>query len=263
MSFNLHNIGKPIALIKSDKKTKYKNTIISLNEDDSDSDEEMLNKTSFSNLKIKDGNFMYVFDPKFGFRTTHYICGANGSGKSFYLASYIKDSFYKYFPKDYPIYLFSEKEEDEAFTGITMKKIKIDKELVTDPLNFNDFANSLVIFDDVDAITGDIGKAIVELRDKILKNGRSIKISCIITNHTFTDGKYTKSMLNECECITFFFRNYNRSLKYLLENYIGLNKDAINILKGAKSRATTYVKSYPNVIIQEKAIYTINSLIKE
>ena len=264
MSFNTNNIGKPIALIIPEKKTKYKNVVLSLADDDSDNEDELLNKKhTFSSLKIKDGRFMYTFDPKEAFRTTQYICGANGSGKSYYLADYIKNSFYKYFQKDYPIYLISEKEEDEAFKDIPMKRIKIDKDLVDEPIDYNLFANSMAIFDDVDAITGQIGKSVVELRDKLLKNARSIKTSVIITNHSFTDGKYTKSMLNECECITFFFRNYNRSLKYMLENYIGLDKEAIKILKNNKSRATTYVKSYPNVIIQEKNIYTLPSLTHE
>jgi hypothetical protein len=49
----------------------------------------------------------------------------------------------------------------------------------------------------------------------------------------------------------------------MLENYIGLDKEAIKILKNNKSRATTYVKSYPNIIIQEKNIYTLPSLTHE
>jgi hypothetical protein len=55
-------------------------------------------------------------------------------------------------------------------------------------------------------------------------------------------------------------QNYNRQLKYLLENYVGLNKHGIKKLRQNKTRATVFVKSYPNTIIQEKNIMTLNNI---
>ena len=54
--------------------------------------------------------------------------------------------------------------------------------------------------------------------------------------------------------------NYNRSLKYLLENYIGLGKNAIQKLRqhSSKSRCTAYVKGYPSYLVQQKLITTVN-----
>jgi len=203
---------------------------------------------------------MFAFDPKQDKRFSWYIAGANNSGKSYHLAKFLKKVFYKFFPKDYPIYLFTEKKEEEAFEGLQMKKIAIDESLVDEPFDYNSFENSLVIMDDVDAICGKIGKAVVELRNKLLKNARSIRTSVIITNHNLCDGNYTKSLLNECETISFFLKTYNKSTKYFVENYIGVSKEGVKKLRYNKSRCTTYCKTYPNIIIQEHDIYTMNEL---
>ena len=54
--------------------------------------------------------------------------------------------------------------------------------------------------------------------------------------------------------------NYNRSLKYLLENYIGLTKNVIQKLRknSNTSRWTAYIKGYPSYIVQQKMITTVN-----
>ena len=56
--------------------------------------------------------------------------------------------------------------------------------------------------------------------------------------------------------------NYNRSLKYLLENYLGMNKQVVEKVKNSKSRWTAFVKGYPCYLIQQKSIKTIPSLEK-
>ena len=55
--------------------------------------------------------------------------------------------------------------------------------------------------------------------------------------------------------------NYNRSLKYLLENYLGLGKNAIQKLRknASTSRWTAYVKGYPSYLVQQKLITTVNN----
>jgi len=115
-----------------------------------------------------------------------------------------------------------------------------------------------VIFDDIDSIKGKLGKTIDDLRDKLLKNSRKFKVSVISTAHDST-GIKLKSVLNESKIIVFFMLNYNRSLKYLLENYLGLSKDAIAKLKKSSesSRWTAYVKGYPSYLVQQKLISNI------
>ena len=150
--------------------------------------------------------------------------------------------------------------EDECLDSIkSLKRIEIDDSLLSEPILYTDFENCLVIFDDVDAMTGKLGKYIYDLRDKLLKNSRKARVSVISTNHTCT-GQELKAVLNESNVIVFFMANYNRSLKYLLESYVGLDKKGIEGIKKNKSRWTAYIKSFPNVILQEKDIMTLDKL---
>jgi hypothetical protein len=49
-----------------------------------------------------------------------------------------------------------------------------------------------------------------------------------------------------------------RSLKYLLESYLGLDKEQIQKIKSTPSRWVTVIKTYPQVVLTEKEIYTIS-----
>ena len=72
-------------------------------------------------------------------------------------------------------------------------------------------------------------KTIDELRDKLLKNSRTFKVSAISTSHDAC-GIKLKSGLNESKIIVFFMLNYNRSLKYLSENLKKMSfKNYVNI----------------------------------
>ena len=64
-------------------------------------------------------------------------------------------------------------------------------------------------------------------------------------------------VLIELNSITFSpYSLGGRSLKYLLESYLGINKCQIKKVKSLKSRWVTVVKSYPQIVISEKEIYT-------
>ena len=78
-----------------------------------------------------------------------------------------------------------------------------------------------------------------------------------------TDGMDTKTLLNESNVIVFFMQNYNRGIEYLLKNYIGLDKTGIQKLRNVETRATVYIKSYPNVIMTDRYITKLNELNKK
>jgi len=138
---------------------------------------------------------------------------------------------YKRIHRNNPIYLISEGKEDPALDKVKgLKRIKLDDGLLEEPIQYDEFKDCCVVFDDTDALTGKLGKYIYSLRDKLLKNARKNKVSVITTNHTCT-GQELKAVLNESDTIVFFMKNYNRALKYLLENYVGLNKEGIKNLK--------------------------------
>jgi hypothetical protein len=250
MALNINNIGRKVAVINDSK--KYKNLVFSVSEDDED---DGLNKP-FQDMQIKEGTFQFIPDTDRD-RDTIFICGAAGSGKSYWAAQYIKQ--YTKYLKDYPIYLISEGTHDPAFEKLEIKRIKVDNEFISDPIPFTDFEKCLVIFDDIDAFTGKLKKAVYELLEKLLKNARKNKVSVIMTSHGCT-GLELKPILNEADTIVFFPRNYNRSLKYLLENYVGLTTEYIKKLFKHKSRWCAFVKSYPNIILMEKYITTLTKL---
>ena len=170
----------------------------------------------------------------------------------------IAGEYHKTF-KSNPIYLISENDEDPAFDSKDyIKRIEI-SDLDSNPLDWKEFQDCLIIFDDIDSIKGKLGKTIDDMRDKLLKNSRKFRVSVISTSHDAC-GIKLKSVLNESKTIVFFMMNYNRSLKYLLENYLGLSKNVIEKLKNSKSRWTAFTKSYPSYLVQQRLITTIPKL---
>ena len=250
--FNFSKVGEKVAIIdKSLKKYKRQNKIYMNNKS---SDDEFIKE--FKNISIDDGEFMLSPDKDIE-RQALYVCGSAGSGKSYFVAQYVQE-YHKTF-KNNMIYLVSENEEDPAFDKLDYVKRIIIEDLHENPLDWKEFQDCLIIFDDIDSIKGKLGKTIDDLRDKLLKNSRKFKVSVISTSHDAC-GIKLKSVLNESKVIVFFMLNYNRSLKYLLENYIGLTKNVIQKLRknSNTSRWTAYIKGYPSYIVQQKMITTVN-----
>ena len=245
MSLNLNGFGRKIAYVVDNK--KMTKSVVSVDE----------GTEGLPCVSIEKGKFAYKIDPDAKERQTMFLCGSAGSGKSYYLAQVVKQ--YKKIYPDNKVYLFSESEFDPILEDIEdIKRINIEG-LDAQPIEWNAFSKCLVCFDDIDALTGKDGKAIYALRDKLLKNSRKFEVSVITTNHNATDLKL-KSVLNESDVIVFFLSNYNRSLKYLLEQYLGLNKQGIKRLLNCTGRASSFIKSYPNVLITEKEVFTVKYL---
>lgn len=246
---NLSSIGTDIAYIV-EKKRKVKLSV---------AEDKDINSTIkyHDELKIEDG-FLQPIPWNTLPRTSIYITGMNGSGKSRWIKNYLL-VFKRMYPT-YKIRLFSSKKEDKELDSVEgLKRIELDDTFVTHPINYEDLSESMVIFDDIDGLKGALKKEIYHLRDIILQNGRSYKIHIISTNHEFC-GKEMKTCLNESNMIVFFFHNFNRNMKYFLESYVGLDKKEYQILQKNKSRATAYLKTIPHTFIQEKNAYTAEGL---
>lgn len=243
MSFNYEKDGDKIAVINM-KDKRQKKVYFADNDD------------GYDEINLKDGQIMLSPD-KNTERITMYVCGSAGSGKSYFVAQFCEEYHKTY--KSNPIFLISENDEDKAFdTKDYIKRVDI-SDMDSNPLDWKEFENCLVIFDDIDSIKGKLGKTIDDLRDKLLKNSRKYRVSVISTSHDAC-GLKLKSVLNESKIIVFFMMNYNRSLKYLLENYLGMSKHCIEKLKNSKSRWTAFTKSYPSYLLQQKSIITIPKL---
>ena len=250
MYLNIEKVGKPYCKVIGGK---YANRQVCLAPED-EADEV---KKTYSNFSIDDGKLQHLPDATKE-RDILYITGASGSGKSTYTANYLREYIKKF--KDNPIYLFSALTSDETIDEIKqLKRVKLDERMITEPLDVAEFADSCVIFDDVDVI-GDkkIREAVYCLLNQILEVGRHHHISCIITNHLATNGKDTRRILNEAHTITFFPHSGSaRGIKYLLETYCGLDKKDISKLKHSKSRWATIFKNYPQIAMTERSIFIL------
>jgi len=213
-----------------------------------------VNKNNHMNELNLNDNYNFQVIPNIDAdRSTLYVCGMAGSGKSYFIGEWLKE-YSKLYPNN-SIYIFSEKQEDKQLDNIKNTcRVKLTPELVE--LNYLEFSSSCCVFDDIDSIDKPLRKIVSAIRDKVLKLGRSAKISVVCSNHSPTDGLDTKTLLNESQMIVFFLNNWNRSLKYLVENYLGLTKEDLKKAKKNNSRWTCYCKSsYPNVIIQQKNMF--------
>ena len=77
--------------------------------------------------------------------------------------------------------------------------------------------------------------------------------------HSACNGAETKLILNESNFITISPHVLDgRSLKYLLQEYLGLDRHQMKRLKNLSSRAVTILKSYPMCVISEKDAYVLN-----
>jgi nicotinamide riboside kinase len=250
MAFNIEKIGRPLAIIDGGKlKHKY----VSIAKDDEEDD---ISKPLREIQLPDESKFQQVPDPDKE-REILYITGPSGSGKSTYTRNYVQQYKKKY--RDNDVYVFSALKDDEALDKLKPKRVKIDDTLVTDPLYAEDFADSLVIFDDIDVISDKKHReAVFKILNQILEVGRHHRVFCVVTNHLPTGGNDTRRILNEAHSITYFPHSGSaRQVNYLLINYVGLDKDDIKRLKKSKSRWATIYKNYPQVAMTERLMFKI------
>ena len=264
MSLNFEGIGIPIAIIANKdgekKNTRSNNPIVCVSETDSGL------ARPFNEMSLRDREdqyFQLIPNPETE-RQILYITGSSGSGKSYFTKKYCRE-FARVFPKR-PIYLISSVEKDESVDDIkNLKRMKIkSKEFLEEDFVIDDFKDCLVIFDDTDCITDKkLRTKVNAILGMILETGRHSNTYCIYTSHLATAGNDTKRILNESHSITFFPKTMGgRMMKYLCENYLGLDKKEIDHLKRIPSRSITVMKTYPKVVLGDKDVFLLSSLDK-
>jgi hypothetical protein len=247
---NFESNGSGIAMIKNGT-GKMKNKTVYL-----DSNAKSLH--GFNDLKIEgeDSYFQLLPDLKKN-RQVIYVNGSSGSGKTFWIKRYLQE-YKRIYPKS-EIYVFSPFDSDVSYEGVKIKNIKIEPELLEDNLTSKDFEDSICVFDDVEALSNRIlRKEVLRIMDDILCTGRHYNCSACVVFHEACNGALTKKVLNESHAMVFFPATLGtRSLKYLCENYLGMDKDEIKRLKKLKTRAVAIIKSYPKLVLSEKDIYCL------
>jgi len=92
--------------------------------------------------------------------------------------------------------------------------------------------------------------------NKILQIGRHFNVSICFTTHSPCAGNETKILLSEANIIVVCPRTTgSRALKYLLDNYLGMDKKQIDRIKSLKSRAVSIIRGFPMAIVSEKSVF--------
>lgn len=259
MTLNYEHEGFPIAKIVRDggekaKGKKKKDVEIFL-------DEHSGAQNNYPALYLKTGErFQYIPDENKE-RFIAYICGASGSGKS-YFASDLANAYKKQHPEN-PVYLLSYVDSDNSIERVKgIERIKLDDEFLSADLNADDFADALLVMDDCDCITEKKMKLkLKDLLGKLLNTGRHARASVIYLSHIACGGLETKGILNECHSLTFFPSTLGgRARNYLLNQYLGFSKKQIEAIDDIPGRAITIVKSFPMMIVSEKMIIPVKQL---
>jgi hypothetical protein len=125
-----------------------------------------------------------------------------------------------------------------------------------------DFKDSLVIFDDTDCLQNKhLKKKIEGILNVLLETGRHKNVEICYSSHLACNGLDTRRILNECKSVTIFPHGLGgKSLKYLLDNYFGLDKEQIRKIKKLNSRWVTIQKGFPMLVMSEKECYVLNHL---
>ena len=249
---NLENQGQSIAVIIDETKPNN-NCLLSIEP----KKENVIN--FMKEIKLNDKQHFQIIPEISVARNIHYITGASGSGKSYWTKHYA-DQYRKIYPKR-DIFLISSLMEDSSIDKIkNLKRIKLTPEFLVDDIESHLFKESLVIFDDCEAISDKKMRTKVQgILNQLLTIGRHHSISVCNLTHSACNGAMTKLILNESQSITIFPHGLGgRSLKYLLQEYLGLDKDQIKKIKNLNSRWVCVYKSYPMVVISEKQAYVLN-----
>jgi len=263
-SLNFEGVGKIIAVIKDEsesKKNKKHNPAQDLYVCDNKQGRELRHPET--EIALSDGFRFQLAINKETERQIGYICGASGSGKSYFAKQFILEYHKAYSSR--PIYIISALTEDTTLDSLKcIQRIKLSPEFLADELKSGDFADSLVILDDTDTISNKkMRNKVNQIRDDILSTGRHFNVSCLVTTHTPCSGFETKLILNESHFITIFPQGLGgRAKAYLLETYLGLDKLQIKKLKDIDSRSITFIKGYPQVVLAERNAYILTDIDK-
>jgi hypothetical protein len=186
-----------------------------------------------------------------------YVSAPSGAGKSTYVGNWLAEARKRFRNDD--IYVFSSIPEDKALDRNDPIRIKLDQELINDPIHPMEIRNSIVVFDDVDTIRDDrIRLSLEAFKDFLLEQGRHYNVRVIMTSHLLTNYKSTRRSLNEATSICLFPRSGapNQIRKFLNDN-IGIEKKKTERILKLKSRWVCLYKTSPMYIIYQKGVFML------
>lgn len=211
-----------------------------------------------SQITIHEGYLTPV--PNLSFkRDVLYVAGPSGAGKSTYVRRFLIN-----YLKTYPerqIYIFSCVSKDEAFDDLpNLNRIMIDENIAA--YNMSDFAESCVVFDDIDVIRNKEVRVLMQnIRDQALEIGRHDSITVCATSHQLTNYTQTRTLLNEATAVTVFPRSgASYHIKRWCREYVGLNAKQTEKVLALPSRWVTITRTAPSFVMYEKGVIMLHSL---
>lgn len=198
-----------------------------------------------------------------------FISGASGSGKSTYLAKWLRQFLKQKGNRDVPIYIFSSVEhdpvlDDDALIGSNIVRVldEIDEnELITEPLGLADFEeNSVIVFDDTMKIQNPKVRVMVFcLMESLLEIARHKNIQLVVTTHILNNYRATKTIQTEATSVCVFpkFSGGLYHIRQYLEKKVGMTKvDLKKFLSlSNNSRWVCLHRTCPMFVMSAKEVY--------
>lgn len=200
-----------------------------------------------------DSQFHLVPSSKPTVREVWYIAGPSGSGKS-YIAKGLVERYRKQFP-DREVFLVSKLKEDETLDntkGGPLIRLDLEKLVAAPPENLDDMTDCMIVFDDYDTFTNPYAKVVNKLIDDIATMGRHSNTTMLCLSHYLSN--YAKTRLLLCEATHFVLypaATGNHALSYLLQTYLGFDKQETADLRRIRSRWICIHKNFPQWVVSE------------
>jgi nucleoid DNA-binding protein len=96
-------------------------------------------------------------------------------------------------------------------------------------------------------------------KKRAAKIGRNIKIRCLVTNHRPTNCKHSRRVLNEAHEVVYFPHSTSGRVKYLLIDYLGLDRKQVGYFRHQNSRWCCIYKNYPQIYMLEHEMGLLNN----
>lgn len=214
------------------------------------------------------GHIMFVPIKKEGQNNRLYINGQSGSGKSVLCGRYALK--YQEQNPGNEVYLFSRKMHDPAYDNVIpgLIRVPLNRQFIgltqrpdegqNDPLER--FANSLMIFDDIESIQNpDILNAVINFKNSAFQLGRQYNIDICSIQHKGLGGKKSIVDLVEANVIVCFPKKNLGETTKILKNYCLYNKHEMDrILDEDMKNERWMCVIRPNIIICENFIKVLN-----
>jgi len=123
-----------------------------------------------------------------------------------------------------------------------------------------DFKNSLFVFDDIEHITPDEAKKLLQkFKAYIMQVGRSSQIDIVLCNHMQMNYKETRDELNECTAVVMFPKSATiYHMQRYLKTHLGLDAVQVNRIINSHYRWVMLYKQHPLTAVTDSEIFIIN-----